>query len=201
MIVSSTFQSIPVQNLTAVMAREVMPIVLNATEETYVEFLNLMYHYTIGSGDRLAFAKNGTSDLMIRNVFEELEKEELDHYKLAISDLKHFGKNPWVKASKILDEFNEWWYNEAETSQWLGAMYSLENIASELVGIVPSALQALGVAENRSTFILEHLVADDGHGKMIVEASKDVLNSVEFQLGARIGATFWTDLHKDLLER
>lgn len=191
-------------HITEGMAQKVIQWLPHITQESYLQFLDRMYHYTLKSGDRLRWVAEKATEASARSVFQQLAKEESQHYKLAEMDLAAFGVKPSSAEPRRVTEFHTYWnaVPPGRSNEWLGAMYVLENVGSYLQKEARSSLQKLGLKPEQARFVLVHLEEDLNHGRNLAElcmanGEKDLQSLAR---GATIGADFWVALHQEVLE-
>jgi hypothetical protein len=181
------------------MAAAVTPWLKEITILRYVRFLDLMYHYTLKSGERLAWAAQQASCPKVKKFFSQLAREESSHYKLAVSDLKSLRQLPSVTEPAEVRAFHEFWKSITPNSQclFLGSMYSLENVGGYLGAPAKSAIGKLGLTPEQARFVLVHLEADIGHGQGLEDLclKEGIRDSGSLLEGATRGADFWIALH------
>jgi heme oxygenase len=167
--------------------------------EEYQRFLNMMFHYTLKSGDRLKFAAERAEHPKLKQVFTELAKEEQYHYRLAQRDLNNMGQQPSEQSPPEAQAFHDYWMTIAATHQfeYVGAMYVLENIAGHIKPYLMPHFTKLALEPDHSKFIMTHLVADEDHGERLkmlsVEAHGDEVTDV--LKGGQHAKKFWLDIH------
>ncbi|KTC85238.1 iron-containing redox enzyme family protein [Legionella cincinnatiensis] len=169
----------------------------------YLNFLEMMYHYTRDSGKRLQHAAEQAQDEEIKKVFAELAREEQYHYRLAEGDLQTFGKQPVPEAPSVVLEFDQFWMNisSEEEYQYVGALYVLENVARLLKTSVMPHFVRLNIGPEQGKFILTHLVADDDHGdqlRLLCHNNADIAKH-QIEMGAQKASTFWIKIHHESL--
>ncbi len=185
------------------MAAEVAKLLPKATLESYIDFLDMMYHYTLGSEGRLLHAMKLTSNEELKELYHHLSEEEVDHYELALADLKSFGKEPEKETPGVVEDFQKYWESiSAENSyEYLGAVYALESVADHIAGKAKQELARLGLNNTNATFVLVHLEADEEHGGLCHKlcADQGAEQSEATLRGAQEAAKFWIALHQCLV--
>lgn len=185
------------------MAHAIRPLMLAVTPDRYLAFLDMMYHYTLKSGERLHAAAAKITDPSAKALFTELARDETNHYRLAEMDLQAFGKKPSTETPREVAEFHDFWMGIRADQQdlYFGAMYALESVADHLQNEAKASLGSLGLKPNQARFVLVHLEADVGHGAQLAELCQGRMNgSPELLLeGARRGGDFWVALHERAL--
>lgn len=191
--------------LTAVprqMADDIRPLLPTVTEAGYLRFLDMMFHYTRASGDRLREAAAIARDPDLAAFFTELAREEKPHYLLAASDLRAFGREPSPDAPAEVRAFEQFWAAPAEhrPAVLLGALCALEGVANYIAGDARAALGRLGLGGSNARFVLVHLHADDAHGAGCLEHAMRLADGVAPALlgGARAAAAHWVAMHRCL---
>ncbi|MDY7224924.1 iron-containing redox enzyme family protein [Hyalangium rubrum] len=198
---SSTLDAL--EELTVGMARRVQEWLPAVTTERYVAFLDMMYHYTSRSGDRLRLAASRATLPELKSFFAELASDEQEHYRLAKADLAAFGRTPSAGTPLEVADFHAFWEAIGAERQlaFLGALIVLEGVARHLQGGARQALGQLGLQRGQSRFILVHLDADLEHGararalcQQLGQGQAEVLLE-----GARRAADFWVIIHQKAL--
>jgi rubrerythrin len=171
--------------------------------EHYQSFLDMMYHYTLASGNRLAHAAKQALHPEIKKVFAELAREEQYHYRLAEADLHAFALKPSEEIPPAVTNFHQFWMNitAEEEYQYVGALYVLENVARFIQPHLMPHFARLGIGPERARFVLTHLVADEDHGDKIMALCQHADGEAEQLLysGAEKASEFWIDIHKHAL--
>jgi hypothetical protein len=171
--------------------------------EKYFRFLDIMYHYTLKSGERLHRASLTVQEKNLKEMFKELSREEAYHYRLAEQDLKKFGKAPSASPPHEVEQFHAFWegITSQQSNKYLGAVYVLENVGTLLIPEVKQALGKLQLQPNQARFIMVHLEADIDHARRLEEACLAYgHNHIEDLLeGAKKASQFWIDIHQSAL--
>jgi hypothetical protein len=191
------------EEVTAVMARHVQSWLPDVTPERYVAFLDMMYHYTLKSGERLRLAAARATHPELKAFFTELAREEQEHYRLASADLAAFGRTPSSGAPQEVSSFHAFWEAIPAERQlaFLGALIVLEGVAHHLQSEAHRALGRLGLQRGQARFLLIHLDADLEHGARARELCERIAGGEPEPLfeGARKAADFWVALHRKAL--
>ena len=155
-------------------ANSVKAPLLNADLQAYKNFLNMMYHYTLTSGDKLAVAAKKAPNEELKSFFDHMFKEERYHYKLAEQDLKGFGLKPDSQTPEVVSKFNKFWESlgNGHFNGYLGALYVFENIADKVGGEIKDLLSRLNVTEKQRRWLSIHVEADEEHGSLISDLLK-----------------------------
>ncbi len=189
--------AVPVQ-----MAQEVAQWLPVATVASYQDFLNMMYHYTLGSEDRLRGAAKLTPDEGLRAFYLELADEEAFHFELARQDLAAFGRQPRDETPAEVARFEAFWQSigSEDHAAHLGALYALESVASHLAQKAVAELGRLKLGPKEARFVLVHLEADEEHGSMCQAHCQRVgaVDPESLLRGARSAAGFWVEMHRCL---
>ncbi len=189
-------------SIPAGMAETVRGWLPRATLETYQQFLNMMYHYTLGSEARLRTAATLTDDAQLRAFYLELAEDEAPHFTLAERDLAFFAQKPSTATPAEVERFQNFWATvEPQTSAaHLGALFALESVASHAASAAVQGLGRLGLGPHNASFVLVHLEADEEHGGLCREHSLRVGNADPTHLlaGAREAADAWVEMHRCL---
>jgi len=144
----------------------------NMDRETYMNFLDVMYHYTKGSGDKLKEIAPLAHNEELKKYFLHMAKEERGHYLLAQEDLRELGREVSTQECKEVTEFNTNWRNLAEKAVYgyLGACYVFENVAKHFQEEGPEAfLKRMNLKKTQARWVLVHKEADLEHGQEIQE--------------------------------
>lgn len=144
----------------------------NTDLDGYKRFLNMMYHYTLKSGEKLdALAKNSPTQ-ELRDYFEHMYLEERNHYMLAQQDLKGFGLTPSTETPVEVQKFNKFWdsLQGKHINAYLGSIFIFENIAKQVDVDVKDMLQRLNIEKNQRRWLSIHVEVDIGHGEEAKEA-------------------------------
>jgi len=181
------------------MAQDLSVYFTDSGREEYEEFLNMMYHYTLKSGDRLRIAAETAVQPQLKQLFRELAEEEQYHYRLAQSDLISMGNKPSTLSPPQPLAFHDYWMSISANNQfeYVGALYVLENIASYIKPYLLPHFTRLALQPSQLKFIMTHLVADEDHGQRIQELS-DLAQGVEIEQvlnGGLQAQKFWMDIH------
>lgn len=185
------------------MAERVIPWLSQIDLSQYQNFLNMMYHYTKESGNRLQFAAQEAHTPQIQAILKELAREEQYHYRLAEADLASFGSMPTRDKPEVVTNFHQFWMGISPENeyQFVGALYVLENVARFLKAHIMPHFARLQVGPEQAKFILTHLVADDDHGDQLRLLCQEINAQAELQLkiGAQKGSDFWVEIHRQAL--
>jgi len=193
----------PLEALTVGMARQVAAWMPAVTPERYVAFLDMMYHYTRRSGDRLRLAAERATQPELKVFFAELAADEQSHYLLAKADLAAFGREPSADTPPEVAAFHAFWEDIAPERQlaFLGALRVLEGVAGHLGGETHQSLGRLGLGRTQARFLLVHLSVDMEHGAR-ARALCETLGAGDPEPlldGARRAADFWVAIHRRAL--
>lgn len=184
--------------LTREMAEALRPHLAVLDRDGYARFLDAMVHYTRGSGERLRHAAELAPTEELRGFFSELAEEESPHYKLAEADLVALGRSPSATPSAGIAAFHRWFMASHDATDWLGALYVLENVAGHLATDVPPQLVRLGLSRSEARFVLAHLTADVAHGASTrAHAEAASRRGGDLVPSARFAAEFWVKMHVD----
>lgn len=191
--------------LTAVprdMAAQVAAWLPSATLTSYQAFLDMMYHYTLGSEARLRDAAARTTDPALRAFYLELADDEAPHYTLAEVDLAAFGATPSAETPEPVARFQTFWrgVEAPDGAAHLGALYALESVASHIAQQATASLGRLGLGPDNARFVLVHLEADEVHGALCADHCARVggLDPAALLHGARSAGAAWVDMHRCL---
>lgn len=191
------------EELTLGMARQVQRWLPAVTPERYVAFLDMMYHYTARSGDRLRLAAERATHPELKAFLTELALDEQEHYRLAQADLSAFGRTPSAASPREVAEFHTFWEGIGPERQlgFLGALIVLEGVARHLQDETRRALGRLGLERRQARFLLVHLDADLEHGARARALCEQLGRThPEFVLeGAQRAADFWVAIHRRAL--
>jgi len=163
-------------------ARAVVPFLKNSDLDTYKNFLNEMYHYTLKSGDKLMQTANAAPNAELKDFFEHMYREERLHYVLAEQDLKGFGLKPnYDQTPKAVAEFNDFWTSltKGHFNGFLAALYIFENVAEKVTDDIKGMIQRLGITEKQRRWLSIHSEADVEHGQLIRDLLEKYLDEDE----------------------
>ncbi len=106
-------------------AEGIRPGLQNSDIEGYKRFLDMMYHYTLRSGDKLKAIADNSPNEELRDYFNHMYLEERNHYMLAQQDLKGFGLTPNAKTPQEIHDMDKFWdsLNGGHINGYLGALY------------------------------------------------------------------------------
>jgi hypothetical protein len=185
------------------MARQVQEWLPAVTPERYVTFLDMMYHYTARSGERLRRAAERSTLPGLKAFFSDLAGDEQEHYRLAAADLAAFGREPSPGTPPEVADFHAFWEAITEDRQlgFLGALSVLEGVAGHLQAGAREAVGRLGLGRGQARFLLVHLEVDQDHGaraQRLCETLGDTRPEVLLE-GARKAADFWVAIHRRAL--
>lgn len=152
-------------------ADAVRPCLNNGDLAGYKRFLNMMYHYTLTSGEKLKAIANNSPNQELRDYFNHMCLEEQHHYMLAKQDLKGYGLTPDPETPQEVQEMNHFWasLSNQHINGYLGALYVFENIAEKVGDEVRGFVARLKLEKNQSRWLLIHAEADLDHGAEIKE--------------------------------
>jgi hypothetical protein len=144
-----------------------------ASVEQYKKFLDIMYHYTLTSGEKLTIAskrvQEGQEDL--KDFFDHMAHDEHGHYLVAKADLKAFDEDISYETPSVIVEFNQFWQTLGVKNPfgYLGALYVFENVARHLLEDIPTYVKTLELEKTQVRFVMLHAEADDEHGDLAKE--------------------------------
>lgn len=145
---------------------------LNNTDlEGYKRFLNMMYHYTLKSGDKLKAIADNSPNEELRDYFHHMYLEERNHYMLAKQDLKGYGLTPNPETPKEIQEMDKFWerLNGGHINGYLGALYVFENIADKVGDDIKEMFQRLNIQKDQRRWVAIHAEVDLDHGAEVKE--------------------------------
>jgi hypothetical protein len=151
-------------------ALAVIPYLKKSDLETYKNFLNEMYHYTLKSGDKLMQASKASPNPELKDFFDHMFREERLHYVLAEQDLKGFGLKPnYEKTPQAVTDFNNFWESlgKGHFNGFLAALYIFENVAEKVADDIKGMIQRLEITEKQRRWLSLHSEADVEHGQLI----------------------------------
>jgi hypothetical protein len=196
------FSDVPWEEIPRLMAAQIRPIFAEPNLARYERYLSAMYHYTRFSGPELDYAARIAPTAELRALFERMAREEANHYRLAEQDLRSLGASIDVEAPASVLAYRRFWNGMGDAYGLLGALYALENVASEVGEGAIEVLQQLGLAPKSCTFVSVHLSEDDAHGRLLAEACSEARHAHAAALtdGARQAARHWVAMHLSILE-
>ncbi|MCC7441467.1 MAG: iron-containing redox enzyme family protein [Bdellovibrionales bacterium] len=192
------------EEIIAEMADEVRPWIKQMDRDRYVAYLDMMFHYTRRSGDRMKAAAQTCEREELKDFFEQLSHDEATQYKLAEKDLEALDRRPTEDLPPEIEDFEEFWSSIDEESEvsFLGALYVLEGVADPLGDDLTQALKALALQDGQTRFVRVHGEADAEHGERARELCALFVGKEHKLLfaGARAAADLWIDIHRACLE-
>lgn len=185
------------------MGAAVRAVYENPSRERYVRFLHLMVHYTRFAGEELRYAASVTSNGELRELFEQLAREEHGHHRLAEADLRGLGESLDQTVPDSVLAYRTYWASLGEGDEWklLGVLYALENVARFAGEDAWRALGSLALTPEQSRFVRVHIQADEAHGRDVAGCCERFLGAHgdDILAGARRGAELWIAMHLSIL--
>ena len=137
--------------------------------DIYMNFLDVMYHYTKDSGNKLGKAASVAHTDELKDYFLHMAKDERGHYLLAQEDLRELGREVSPQECEEVIEFNANWQKLAEKGVYgyLGTLYVFENVAKYLQKEGKAMLGRMNLKKTQARWISVHLEADLDHGQEI----------------------------------
>jgi len=165
------------QALVAKAAGVVRPRLAAADMTGYCNFLNTMFHYTRGSGDKALKAARDCPTPELRAFFEHMNREERGHYLLAQADLSALGYAPAEATPAAVAAFDRYWASitPAEYAAYVGALVVFENIAGHVAADVAALVKRLDLKRTQARWLNVHVEADETHGKEALEMGEQYL--------------------------
>lgn len=159
-------------------AEAVRPGLQKSDIEGYKRFLDMMYHYTLRSGDKLKAIADNSPNEELHDYFNHMYLEERNHYMLAQQDLKGFGLIPSAKTPQEIHDMDKFWdsLNGGHINGYLGALYVFENIADKVGDDVKNLLTRLDVQKNQRRWLSIHVEVDLDHGAEVKEVLQKYLS-------------------------
>jgi len=163
-------------------ARKASDAVIKGLEKTdldgYKRFLNMMYHYTLKSGDKLKAISDNSPNQELRDYFHHMYLEERNHYMLAKQDLKGFGLTPNAETPQEVKDMDKFWTSleGGHVNGFLGALYVYENIADKVSDHVKAMLQRLNIEKDQRRWLSIHVEVDLAHGAEVKEILEKYIN-------------------------
>lgn len=159
-------------------AEGIRPYLSTADLDAYKRFLNMMYHYTLKSGEKLKSIANHSPNQELRDYFNHMYLEERNHYMLAKQDLKGFGMTPETQTPKEVQNMDKFWatLSEGHINGYLGALYVFENIADKVGDEVKAMLKRLNIQKDQRRWLSIHVEVDLDHGAEIKEVLQKYLS-------------------------
>jgi hypothetical protein len=175
-----------------------------ADREGYLRFLNGMYHYTRGSGDKTLRAMKACPTPDLRAWFEHMYREERGHYLLAEADLHALGYDVQPATPPAVARFNDWWngVDPLQFTAWVGALVVFENVANHAADEVVAMVKRLGLAKKESRWLLVHVEADQGHGAEALDVARRYLavDRASLLAGAEKACALWIDVFQSAFD-
>lgn len=198
MYISGDMALAEIEKVTKEAAEVVKQCFDTVTIDTYVHFLDVMYHYTANTGEKAAEAAKNVSNSELKQFFIEFEKEEHWHYRLAVHDLKAFGKIPSEKKPSVVLAFDDFWSSLADKHHngYLGALYVFENIAKYLEDDIIGLIERVGLSKKETAWISTHAEEDIEHGKIVDSMLRKYVedNPLVAVSSARQAAKLWENI-------
>ncbi len=188
------------ENIPKTMAEQVLPFFLKMDIERYVGWLEMMYHYTLGSYEKGVHSAEASMQADLKEFFSHMAIEEKNHYKVAESDLKQLDRPLDIEkqAPVVIEKYNTWWNKQYDNPiKLLAALFVFENVAQYLVDDVLPVLNTLNLTKSQCKWIRIHAQADDVHGQEVSElARKYFVGNAEIMIGAaREAAELWININ------
>ncbi|MES2961055.1 MAG: iron-containing redox enzyme family protein [Pseudomonadota bacterium] len=180
-------------------AKKAADAVIKGLEKTdldgYKRFLNMMYHYTLKSGDKLKAISDNSPNQELRDYFHHMYLEERNHYMLAKQDLKGFGLVPNAETPQEVTDMDKFWISlqGGHVNGFLGALYVYENIADKVGDHVKAMLQRLNIEKDQRRWLSIHVEVDLDHGAEVKEVLEKYLaeNPEAALASAKIACDRW----------
>jgi hypothetical protein len=192
-----------IRRIPAQMADKVRAWLPQINEARYLSFLDMMFHYTRKSGERLRHAATQSTHPALRSYLSALADDEQSHYRLAEADLAAFARRPSEEVPAEVARFHQFWsgIKPSQQAAYLGALLSLEGVAAHLGADATRALGGLGLGKQQARFILVHLEADAEHGAQAEALAEELfaIDPVSLAFGAEEAGRFWVEIHRRAL--
>ncbi len=168
--------------------------------EWYKKFIDLMYHYTVKSGDKLKSVSDNSPNQELRDYFDHMFLEERNDYMLAKQDLKAYGLVPSAESPQVIKNIDKLWemVSQKHINFYLGMVYVLENIADKVADEVRGLVKRLELTKSNARWLLIHAEADIEHGAQIKDMLEKYLSqNVEAAIeGAKEACDKWVAIAK-----
>lgn len=183
-------------------ADAVRPYIQGANLESYTHFLEMMYHYTLGSEAKCMYAAEQTTAPELKEYFFHMAKEERGHYRLAEKDLEGFGQSiDKTHTPTVVTEFNDFWYQLGKRSpnEFAGAILVFEGIADYLATDVVNLLNRLQLNKKQSRWLRIHIEADHDHGAEAVAICRQYFDHAPeaMEAAAAKASVMWSNVFKE----
>jgi hypothetical protein len=187
----------------AEVARALGELLARLDRARYMRFLDAMYHYTRGSGAKIRQVYDASDAEDVRAVFDNLESEETEHYRLAEADLEALGGRVSSAPPPAVVAFDRTWRGLAAHGYcaYLGAAYVFENIAGHLAQPVREALGRLALDRAQTRWVRVHMGADLEHGAAVAALCRAHFERAPDAMlaGARSAADAWLGVFSEAL--
>lgn len=185
------------------MANSIKPMLATMALENYYQYLDMMYHYTLNSGERLRHAAKNILDPEFSHLLSELARKENNYYQIAEADLNDVKHKPSSTIPKEVTDFNNFWFGikPQEQSIYLGAICTLENVAPYLKNEALECFSRLGIELKQARFLSIHLGTDSNHATTLEKfchkfGEQDPVNLFH---GAEKSSQLWIRMHAKVL--
>jgi hypothetical protein len=179
--------------------RKVGPVIEKATNANYLNFLNMMYHYTIVSEEQLRRAADPYVSDDLCTYYAQMSKDECGHFLLARNDLRYLGYAPHPDTPLIVTQYNAHWSN-FDVGQTLGYLAACAYIENAVCGLEPHAsalIRRLDLKPACTTWLRVHFEVDVVHGELSMECAKRHMTPDTIDLminGANRDCALWVEL-------
>jgi hypothetical protein len=155
-------------NLASQGAAVIISLIDGIDRDQYIGVVDLMYHYTVGSEARLASAASKATEPDLHQLLSYMVDEEKEHYKLAVADLRAFGRVPTKETPDRVRRYEDHWFSLTTQSQfgYAGLLYALESIPPLLASACHRGIARLDLQAEQTQFLRLHLVADEEHSAL-----------------------------------
>ena len=160
-----------------------------ASRESYINFVSMLYHYSVPGEPQLSKASKSSPTKAMRDFYAELAEEEANHDIIAIRDMKVLGCKIGPEDELVKDYHSHWdHFNEDKTYEYLGMNAVIENSIHYLSDKVDEMIDRLGLGKEETRWIRIHAEVDKSHGAEAMECACGHVNESNYDLmikGAR----------------
>lgn len=175
-----------------------------ADEKAYIYFLDVMYHYTLESGQKCATAAKHVQGEDIKKLFMEFDTAEALHYRLALKDLEAFGVTPSNETPETVVAINDFWISlqGRHDNGYLAMLYVFENVAKYLQDDVAGFVERLCLGSKEKRWICAHAKEDLAHGKILMGMLRKHIedNPTMAVAAAKQASALWSTMMLDVTD-
>lgn len=185
-------------------AEEIAFALREATKTNYINFVSMLYHYSVPGEPQLNKAALASPTEEMKEFYATLAKEEANHDIVAIKDLKSMGYKVGTE-SELVENYHKHWDNFTvdKTFEYLGMNVVIENSIHYLSQAVADMLERLELGKQECRWIRIHCDVDQIHGEAALACAKNHMNEGTVQLilkGAREDMLRFSKMFVDALK-